>query len=84
MIFYPLLAFAQTEESKSIIKMKTESGSENQELQDIINFEKIDYYKTEFIGADLKGKHYSLVVKEIWNGKVKHIDTILKIGRAHV
>jgi hypothetical protein len=77
LIFYPLLTFAQTEESKCIIKMKTESGSENQELQDILNFEKIDYYKTEFIGADLKGKHYSLVVKEIWDGKVKHIDTIL-------
>lgn len=73
----PMLTFAQMKEKNIGIKMTTEYGSENQEFQDILTFMKIDYYKTKFVGAELKGKNYSLIVKEIWDGKVKTIDTIV-------
>jgi hypothetical protein len=77
----PILTFAQTNKKENVIKMTTEYGSENQEFQDILTFQRIDYYKTKFSGADLKGKNYSLIVKEVWKGKIKKIDTIINSAK---
>ncbi|SDT03626.1 hypothetical protein [Winogradskyella sediminis] len=76
----PILAFSQTK-SESGIKMTSEYGSENQELQDIMNLENIDYYKVKFIGDDLKGKNFQLIVKEMWNGKIKEVDTVVNTSK---
>jgi Fe-S cluster biosynthesis and repair protein YggX len=57
--------------------MISEYSSENPELSDLLAFEKIDFYKVKFIGKDIGKKDYSLVCKEIWNGDIKRIDTLI-------
>ncbi len=78
--FIPILTFSQSKK-ESGIKMTTEYGSENQELQDILTFEKIDYYKVQFTGTELKDKNYYLLVKKMWNGKIKEIDTLVNTSK---
>ena len=78
--FIPILTFSQVKK-ESGIKMTTEYGSENQELQDILTFEKIDYYKVQFTGTELKDKNYYLLVKKMWNGKIKEIDTLVNTSK---
>lgn len=51
--------------------MTTQFFSENQELNDIMRFEGINYMKVFFTGNELKDKKYKLTVKEIWDGKLK-------------
>lgn len=80
LMFFPILTFSQMK-MKSEIKMTTQYGSEIQELQDILTFEKIDYYKAQFTGADLKGKDFYLLVKKMWNGNVKEVDTIINTAK---
>nr|WP_321222892.1 hypothetical protein [uncultured Psychroserpens sp.] len=60
----------------SDLKMKTDYGSDNPEINDLLSFQSIDYMKVDFSGKDLKGKSYYITVKEIWNGKVLR-DTIV-------
>lgn len=79
-MIFPVMIFGQMKlEDK--IKMTTVYGSKNQELQDILTFESIDYFKVQFTGKELKGKHFSLVVKKIWDGEIREIDTIIKINK---
>jgi hypothetical protein len=59
------------------IKMQSRSGSKNSELANILQFQNIDYYDVRFIGQKLKGKYFSVYCKEIWNGEVRKIDTLL-------
>jgi len=59
-----ILAFGQVDD-ESGIKMISDYSSDNSEIRDILNFEKIDYYKLKFVGSELIGKDYSLIVKEI-------------------
>ncbi|MFL9845038.1 hypothetical protein [Flavobacterium rhizosphaerae] len=49
-------------------ELKMISDSDNPQLQDILMFEGIDYYKIKFSGKDLKGKTYKITVKEIKDG----------------
>jgi len=77
---FPIMAFSQMK-TENGIKMTTEYGSENQELQDILTFEKIDYYKVQFTGADLKGKDFYLLAKKMWDGKIKEVDTIVNTAK---
>lgn len=58
------------------LKMETDYGSDNTEINDILSFEGIDYMKVNFSGNELKEKSYHITVKEIWNGKVVR-DTIV-------
>ncbi|MFP2995090.1 hypothetical protein ABN763_04235 [Spongiivirga sp. MCCC 1A20706] len=58
------------------VKMTTTYSTENQELSDLLYFERIDLYKVKFIGKEITKKDYILVCKELWDGKVKRIDTI--------
>lgn len=50
---------------------------ESSDLQELLSFESIDYYKVLFTGKSLLGKDYLLVSKEIWNGVITKIDTIV-------
>jgi hypothetical protein len=78
LFLFPLITFSQMDNG---IKMTTEYGSENQDLQDILTFEKIDYYKVYFTGSDLKDKNFYLIVKELWDGVITNIDTIANTSK---
>ncbi|WP_442264661.1 hypothetical protein ACSIGC_09875 [Tenacibaculum sp. ZS6-P6] len=60
----------QAQKSKNDLKLISEYGSENKELNDILRFEGINYLKLKFVGKELTNKSYKLYVKEIWDGKI--------------
>lgn len=59
------------------IKMTTFYGSTNRELQDILFFEGIDQYTVQFVGKELKNKHFKVIAKSVWDGKITKTDTII-------
>lgn len=75
LVTLPLYIFSQMNQN-SEIKMISKYGSDNQEIQDILTFDGIDYYNVQIVGEELKGKHYSIIVKKIWDGEITEIDTI--------
>ncbi|SDF00353.1 hypothetical protein [Epilithonimonas hungarica] len=58
------LAFAQN------VKVTSNYGSENQDIQDLINFENIFFDKLNFQSENLKGKTYKIVLEEFKKGKL--------------
>jgi hypothetical protein len=58
------LAFAQN------VKVTSNYGSENQDIQDLINFENIFFDKLNFQSKNLKGKTYKIVLEEFKKGKL--------------
>lgn len=80
LVMLPLITFGQLK-LEGGIKMTTEYGSKNPEIHDILTFDGIDYYKVQFIGEELKGKHFSLITKKLWDGKITEIDTIVNSAK---
>lgn len=68
---------AYSQQSTAEIKMVSEYGSENAEVSNILVFQNIDYYQTSFTGKSVKNKHFVLLAKEMWDGEVSRIDTIV-------
>lgn len=68
----PLYAQKQT----GSVVMTTKPLSENQEMRDLMRFNNLDYYQVNLTGEKIKGKNYSITVKEIWKGKIKSTDVI--------
>ncbi|RZJ64346.1 MAG: hypothetical protein EOO50_15965 [Flavobacterium sp.] len=60
----------------SDIRMSSKGSFDKKELRDLMYFQNLDYYKIAITGTELKGKNYHIIAKEIWNGKIKKIDTI--------
>ena len=60
----------QGQQSKNDLKLISDYGLKNEELNDILRFEGINYLKLKFVGKELKDKSYTLYVKEIWDGKI--------------
>ena len=73
------IAFSQNKQAP--IRMKAEYSSENKDLKDLFIFEKIDYYKLTFVGKELKGKYFSIVVREFWDGALTRIDTLTNTAK---
>ncbi|WNJ20301.1 hypothetical protein [Pontibacter sp. G13] len=59
------------------IEMHASHGPDRTDLMDLYTFQGIDYYQVMIAGKNLKGKEYSLIAKEIWNGELKQIDTLI-------
>lgn len=59
------------------LRFISEYYSENQEINDILQFEGIDYMKLRFIGDGLKDKSFHITVKEIWDGKIVKESTVI-------
>jgi hypothetical protein len=57
--------------------MISEHGSKNKELTNLLLFQDIDYYNVKFVAKDLKSKYFTILVIEIWDGKIKKIDTLI-------
>lgn len=62
--FISSLTFAQN------IKVTSNYGSENKDVQDLISFENIFFNKLNFQSENLKGKFYKIVLDEFRNGKL--------------
>ena len=74
-ILNSIFSYAQTDSSQ--IKMLSEFGSKNKEFTNLLMFQNIDYYNVKFTGKDLKSKYFTLLVKELWDGKIKKTDTLI-------
>lgn len=59
------------------ITLQTTFGSENKEIQDILRFQDVETTILNFTGTDLKGKDYTILVKEFTNGNLSKTDTIM-------
>lgn len=80
LVVFPFIALGQFKD-QSEIKMISKYGSTNKEIQEILFFEGIDSYDVSFVGHNLERKHFSLIVKELWDGKITNIDTILNTAK---
>lgn len=72
------LAFAQN------VKMTSNYGSENQEIQDLINFENIFFDKLNFQSENLKGKSYKISLDEFQGGKLVKTSVIFDGSEADI
>jgi hypothetical protein len=61
------IAFAQ-----NVVKMTNNYGSENPEIQDLIDFENIYIEKLNFESEKLNGKFITISIEEYKNGKLKN------------
>ena len=55
------------------IKITNHYGSENKEIQDLIDFESIYIEQLNFEGETLKGKSYQIALEEYIEGRLAHI-----------
>jgi hypothetical protein len=55
--------------SQDVVKMKVESGTENNDLRDIIQFENININRFEFTSKSIIGKNYKIDLIEYKEGK---------------
>ena len=46
-------------------------------LYSALRFQNIDLIKGEFTGENLTGKYFTLICKDIWNGEITEVDTIV-------
>jgi hypothetical protein len=69
--------FALGQMEPADIKMISEYGSNNSETTSILQFQNIDYFRVKFVGKNLKEKYFAMYCKEIWDGKVKKVDTLI-------
>lgn len=49
-------------------------------LNDLAQWQDIEYHKVKFTSKDLKGKNYYIVAKDIWGGHIEKIDTLYRSG----
>jgi hypothetical protein len=69
-IFFLFVLLTNTISGQDTIKMTSNYGSENNEIQDLIDFENIFIEKLNFQSEILKGKHYIINLEEFKNGKL--------------
>ncbi len=70
-ILFSITVFAQTENVKL-----TSTNCKNEEVQGLLEFQKIQYNKSVFSHKDLRNKFFKLKLKDIRNGK-KFADSII-------
>lgn len=76
-IFVILVLFLLSIISQGQDIVMTTEYAQSEEVQDLLSFENIDYYKIKFSGESLVGKNYMLISKEIWNGSIAKTDTLV-------
>ncbi|MEN2436816.1 hypothetical protein AAH994_15490 [Weeksellaceae bacterium A-14] len=70
--------------AQNTIKMTNNYGSENQDVQDLLNFENIFFDKLNFQSENLKGKFYEIVLDEFRNGKLVKTATLFDGSEADI
>ncbi len=69
---YPFVTSAQNQDK---FILSSEFGPKSEELLDYYRFAGIDYFRMKAKGQPLADKHFMLIAKEYWDGKVTKIDT---------
>ena len=69
---YPGMSSAQ-----QAVTMHSEYGSKNREIAQLLEFQGIDQYRSSFNGESVKGRHFLLTVKSMWDGELTNTDTII-------
>lgn len=69
-ILLAILFLVQLNYSQKTVKMTTEYGAKNKELQEILSFENIGLETLNFESIEIKGKYYEINIKEFKNGKL--------------
>ncbi|WP_343530873.1 hypothetical protein [Pedobacter sp.] len=64
--------------TEGAVKMTADYGPANEEARVIVDFQGVEYYKVKLMGTQLKATKVLLYCKEMWNGKVKKVDTLIK------
>ena len=73
-VVYPL----QGDTQPNVIKLTTKHiAMDNMDLAAVLRFHNIDFIKGEFTGENLQGKYFTLICKNIWNGEITEVDTIV-------
>ena len=75
--FLTQTTYGQSKTVVADIQMFSEYGSKNAEVTNILQFQNIEYFRAKFAGENLKGKYFSMYCKEMWDGKVKKLDTLI-------
>lgn len=58
------------------IKVQIKSFTGGELINDVLQFEGIQYLKVLFEGKKVIGKRFNIIAKEIWNGEIKEISTV--------
>lgn len=72
-----LIYFGRLTAQQSQIELQTIYGSEHKEISEILRFEGIEIIDLHFSGNNLKGKDYTILIKEFVNGSLSNIDTLV-------
>lgn len=59
------------------IQLVTEYGSDNKEVHELLRFQGIEIINLKFSGQALKGKDYTILIKEFTNGTLSKTDTLI-------
>lgn len=70
------LVFSNIAMAQNQVKMTSDYGSENEDIQNIIDFENIYIDKLNFESTNLKGKFIKISIDEYKNGKFKKTATL--------
>jgi len=71
------LCFNSLTAQQNEIILNTEYGSDNKEIHELLRFEGIEIIDLKFSGQGLKGKDYTLLIKEFTNGALSKTDTLI-------
>ena len=69
-ILFAILIISQLNYSQKTVKMITEYGAKNRELEEVLSFENIGLETLNFESNEIKGKFYEINIKEYRNGKL--------------
>jgi len=75
-IFFLVVLMTNLVSGQDTIKMTSNYGSENDEIQDLIDFENIFIQKLNFQGDKLKGNFYTINLEEFESGKLIKTSTL--------
>ena len=76
--FGQINVFTFGQNDPSIIKMTSRHiASDNRDLATVLRLFNADFTKSEFTGENLQSKYFTLICKNIWNGEITEIDTII-------
>lgn len=64
------------------LALKIDYGVKSEEFQDYLLMKRIDFYKVDVSGKNLKEKTLTIVSKEYWNKKKIKVDTIVNISQS--
>lgn len=72
-----LICYSWTTAQQNEIKLTSQYGAKNKEVFELMRFEGIESNLLTFSGKELKGKNYTLLLREFTNGVLTETDTLI-------